>query len=149
MGWPFEQWLFSVPALVLGFALGRRLAHAPDLPTLRRHLLGAFGVFALGAWALSLAMPETRVYGFRVAGGFGLLVLAACLPNVPDRLTRRLTPLMLGVYMLHPVVYLWLVSPLLTQASLGDVGPLRVGLTFLLTLLLVAALRRTRLRSVL
>ena len=149
VGWPFEQWLFSVPALALGFALGRRLAHAPDLPTLRRQLLAAFGVFVAGALLVAWLVPASGAYGVRYAGGFGLLVLAACLPNVPDRLTRRLTPLMLGVYVLHPVVYLWVIKPALEGLSLGHVGALRVGLTFPATMLLVAALRRTRSRTVL
>lgn len=149
VGWPFEQWLFSVPAVALGFALGRRLAHAPELPSLRRHLLLAFAAFAGGALAVAALVPASAAYGFRYAGGFGLLVLAAWLPNVPDRLTRRFTPLMLGVYVLHPVVYLWLIKPALCFVELGDVDALRVGLTFPVTMALVAALRRTGLRSVL
>ncbi|MEM1415651.1 MAG: hypothetical protein AAGH15_12160, partial [Myxococcota bacterium] len=149
IGWPFEQWLFSLPAVLLGFGLGRLVAFAPDLRTLRRSVGAAWLLCAGLALLLAALVPETALYGRRILGGLGLLVLAALLPNVPDRLTRRVAPLMLGVYILHFFVYLWFVKPALCFVELGDSHALRLGVTFPLTMLLVAWLRRTRLRALL
>ena len=144
--WPFQQWLFSLPAIPLGFALGRALAFERSLPRLRLLLGTGFVVFvglALIAWGLD---ERAGIYGFRFAGGLGLLIAATFLPNRPDRLTNKLTPLMLGVYVLHPVVYLWLVKPAMNAASINQVGWLRVVLAFPLTMLVVWGLRKTPLK---
>lgn len=141
--WPMQQWLFSLPAIPLGFALGRALAFERSLPRLRLLLATGLVIFvglSLIAWGLD---ERAGVYGFRFAGGLGLLVAATFLPNRPDRFTKKLTPLMLGVYVLHPVVYLWLVKPAMNVVAINDVQWLRVALAFPLTMLVVWLLRKT------
>ncbi|HJL20429.1 MAG TPA: acyltransferase [Sandaracinaceae bacterium LLY-WYZ-13_1] len=140
--WPFQQWVFSLPAIPLGFALGRALAFERSLARLRL-LLGAGLVTFLGLGLIAWAMdPRAGLYAFRFAGGLGLLVVATFLPNRADRWTAHFTPLMLGVYILHPVVYLWLVKPLMCAVELNHVLWLRVVLAFPATMLSVWALRK-------
>jgi surface polysaccharide O-acyltransferase-like enzyme len=147
--WPLQQWAFSLPAIPLGFALGRALAFERSLPRLRLLLAAGFVTFlglGLMAWTLD---ERAGIYAFRFAGGLGLLVGATFLPNRPDRWTAKLTPLMLGVYILHPVVYLWLVKPAMCAVELNHVQWLRVVLAFPATMLAVWLMRRTPLRRVL
>ena len=149
LGWPFEQWLFSAPAVVLGYAIGRALAFAPSMRRLREWFGIGLALFLAGAWFWWRAFPNTEPALFRFAGALGVLVLAAWLPNVDNRVTRALTPLMLGVYILHPVVYLWCVKPLMCLVACNDIRWLRVVLTFPATMAVVWGLRRTRLVAVL
>lgn len=153
VGWPFDQWLFSLPALPFGFALGRAMAWASDADGEALRLLRFRGVTAIGfafvafgSFAVIGISPASEVYAHRFLGAAGALVLASWLPNRNDRFTEAATPWMLGVYILHPVVYLWLVKPALCYFVLGDVRWLRVVATFPLTMLIVAGLLRTPLK---
>ncbi|MEQ9081522.1 MAG: acyltransferase family protein [Sandaracinaceae bacterium] len=144
--WPYAQWIFSLPAIPLGFVLGRALAFERSLPRLRlllATLLLAFVGLGVIAWGVD---EGSGVYAFRHAGGFGLLALATWLPNRADPYTRRLTPLMLGVYILHPAVYGWIVKPAMCLVEVNDVRWLRVALAFPATMLLVWVLRKTWLK---
>jgi surface polysaccharide O-acyltransferase-like enzyme len=147
--WPFDQWFFSVPAILLGFALGRAVARERNVARLRALTTGGYALFGLGCAVVALVTPNTGPYVLRFAGGLGLLVAALWLPNRGDRWIRRITPLMLGVYILHPAVYRLAVEPVLGAADLTDVRWLRVALTFPATLLVVWGMRRTWLRRVL
>lgn len=147
--WPFSQWAFSLPAIPLGFALGRVVAFERSLAHLRRWLAVGLSIFVglgLIAWGLD---ERAGPYAFRYAGGLGLLVAATFSPNRTDRLTEVLTPLMLGVYILHPVVYLWVVKPSMCFIELNHVRWLRVLLAFPTTMFVVWLLRSTPLRRVL
>jgi len=149
VGWPFQQWLFSLAALPLGFALGRAMALEPRIEQLRR-LLGIGFVLFVGLALIGYALDaRTGIYAFRFAGGLGLLVAATFLPNRSDELTAKLAPLMLGVYVLHPVIYLWVVKPAMCLVVCNHVTWLRVVLAFPVTMGIVWALRRTKLRRVL
>lgn len=141
--WPFAQWLFSLPAIPLGFALGRAMAFGTTLTFLRMLLATVLVIFVgLGLVAHALD-PRAGIHAFRFAGGLGLLVAASFLPNRPDRVTPKLVPLMLGVYVLHPVVYLWLVKPLMIVVAINQVEWLRVVLAFPATMGVVWVLRKT------
>lgn len=145
-GWPFDQWLFALPAVPLGYALGRGLALAGGLDRFRRAATVGWALFCVVGLAVVAIEPGSRGFLLRTAGGLGLLVVGAWLPARSDGLTRRLAPLMLGVYILHPVVYQWGLKPLFLEAGVHSVRWLRVVVTFPVTMLLVAALRQTPLR---
>lgn len=145
-GWPWDQWVFSLPAVLLGYALGRALAASPDLARFRRLTTIGWLGFAALAGIVALVFPSGAFYVVRIVGGAGLLVGALWLPNRRDGLTGRLTPLMLGVYILHPAVYGWIGKPFLLGLELEHHIWLRVIVTFPLTMLLVAALRKTPVR---
>lgn len=149
LDWPFEQWAFSFASIPLGFAIGRAIALEQNLTRLRLVLLGVVGLFCASASGTVVLDGRAWPMALRFAGGVGLLVAAVLLPNRADRFTRRLTPLMLGVYILHPIVYLWIVKPLMCLVACNDIRWLRVALTFPATMGIVYGLRATRLRAVL
>ena len=146
LGWPAKQWLFSLPAIPLGYALGRLMASERSLPRLRIKLSAVYAVFvALGLVALLLEPAEAH-YTARFLGGLGLLVAATWLPDQKDPITGKLVPLMLGVYVLHPAVNGVFIHPWLSAVGLADVAVLKAGLTFGATMGLVALLRLTPVR---
>jgi surface polysaccharide O-acyltransferase-like enzyme len=144
--WPFDQWFFSLPSVALGFALGRAVSAERDLDRLRLTLVFGFCLFAvLGSFATA-ADGDAATFVLRYAGGLGLLVFGSWFPNKTDPVTRALAPLMLGVFMLHPVVYELAVKPLLLAVDLGDAMVLRIALTFGVCVGLVALVRVSPLR---
>ncbi|MEZ4247840.1 MAG: hypothetical protein R3B99_06345 [Polyangiales bacterium] len=87
--------------------------------------------------------PEALPILVRYVGGLALLVGAMWLPNVVDRLTPHLVPLMLGVYVLHLEVHRNLTKPVMlglgsTPTSVG----FRVLVSFPPTMLVVYGLRQ-------
>jgi hypothetical protein len=146
LAWPFDQWLFSVPAMFFGYALGRAISSERDLGRLRILVTAGYALFGALAGLVVLLTPHTGPFALRYVGGLGLLVVAIWIPNRTDPWSRRLTPLMLGVYVLHPAVWGVLVKPAVDAVGLGHEKWLRVAITFPLTMLLVALLRRTWVR---
>jgi surface polysaccharide O-acyltransferase-like enzyme len=137
--WPVAQWLFALPSPVLGFALGRVLL-ARDRPMLQKL---ALLLILIAAAALALtstgAVPETAR---RYAVSMALVGLFFLWPGSVDAFSRRVTPLLFGVYLTHPLLvrlYQAAHLPELPTALLG-------GLIFVLSALLVEALRRSPLR---
>ncbi len=141
LGWPYEQWLFSVPAIPLGFALGRFISGEPDVLKLRWTLAKALLLFSFVAAIMGLLSPTGGEYVLRFIGGFGLLALATWLPNRRDPYTRHVAPLMLGVYVWHPGIFAIFVEGPLRTLGLADFSVLRVASGFLATMLLVWILR--------
>jgi fucose 4-O-acetylase-like acetyltransferase len=144
--WPVLQWLFALPALPLGFALGRTMLAADRASSLRVAWLSV----AVGLTCLGLGLgQEMGLLGWgvpelvrRYAVSMALVGLACVWPGVPDPVSQRLTPLLLGVYLVHPLivrVYLSLHLPVLPTAVFA-------ALVFSASALLVAALQRSRLR---
>ncbi|HEX6246050.1 MAG TPA: hypothetical protein VFZ61_34235, partial [Polyangiales bacterium] len=115
----------------------------------RRQLVIVLLSCVAGCLLLGLLTPDADAYTRRYAGALALLAAAVLLPNAPDRLTPRLAALMLGTYILHPIVFQLSVEPALRAAGLGHLVWARVGLGYLATLGLVAVLRRTGLRGLL
>ena len=148
-GWPFEQWGFSLPAIALGLMLGIALRDEPVRPFTRVELvLGALG-FLTAALSIAQHVPGSLRYCERHAGALVLVLLALWLPQRPDPITRWLTPHLLGVYILHLLVYRTLVEPALRSIDAGWLSPLRVYAAFVVTLSIVWLLRRTPLLRVL
>ena len=144
-GWPFEQWLFSLPTLALGYGVGRCVAFG-DLTRARLGTTAGFTLFVILGLAITLVRPEASALFVRYVGGLALLVGAMWLPNVIDRLTPHLVPLMLGVYVLHLEVHRSLTKPVMIDLGIYDERWLRVAISFPLTMAIVYALRRTWLR---
>ena len=142
LGWPFEQWLFMVPAIPLGFALGRFVAAEPRREDLRRLLLLAFVWVAVVGFVIALTVPNTKAYAFRFVGAFGLLAAATWLPNRADRLTAHLVPLMLGTYVLHPWIYAAFLKAPLAESGVGGERPVVIAAGFLAAMAVTALLRR-------
>lgn len=150
LGKPFDQWCFAIPAIGIGYALGRMLsAQEGELAGIRMLLTGSYCAFGVLVGTLVWADPAVAPLALRYAGGFGLLVAALWLPNHEDPLTKHLTPLMLGVYIVHPTVWRVFVRPMLRMTDADAYGWLHVGLTFPLTMALVWVMRRSRLKHVL
>jgi hypothetical protein len=142
LGWPFDQWLFSVPSALFGFVIGRAQGSAG-----RDALLGA-ATAALSAYCLCLwrVDPAAARHALRFALAFGLLSAAPWLPLPGTRLSAGLRPLLFGVYILHPTLDLQLFDPLLWRLGCGGVGWLRLVFGVCACTGCVWLLRRTPLR---
>lgn len=137
--WPILQWLFALPSVLLGFGLGR-VVLAADRPLIAR-LGGALSLLALACVVGSrgLGVPEMWV---RYAVAMSLVSLAFVWPGRPDALSQRLTPLLFGVYLVHP-----LIVRVYQAAHLPVVPvPLLAALVFCASALLVVLLRRSPFR---
>jgi surface polysaccharide O-acyltransferase-like enzyme len=137
--WPSVQWLFALPSPLLGFALGRVLMAR------ERPLLGKLALLLTILAALTLALtwmvslPEmTRRYAVSLA----LVSLFFLWPGPTDALSRRLTPLLFGVYLIHP-----LLLRAYQGGHLPEVPTPVLGVAvFAVAALLVEGLRRSPLR---
>ena len=138
--WPVQQWLFALPSLLLGFALGRVLLAADR--TLSRLLAVLLVVVAALVAAASWVAPVGDIVR-RYAVSMALVGVFFSWPGNSDALSRRLTPLLFGVYLTHP-----LILRLYQAAHLPYVHPALLGvLLFIAAAGLVELLRKTPLRS--
>jgi hypothetical protein len=97
---PLPQWLLAVPATFLGFGLGR-LALCGNGTLARRDALRVAGVALLGAIA-GVAQPSDLAWRYSVSL---LFVLAAfMLPAKSGAALRVLSPLLFGIYLMHPLI---------------------------------------------
>ena len=148
---PFYVWLFAIPSLPLGLALGRLLATSRRDRRAWSAVLGA-GAAGLIAYALARRGGVT-VQGIailpRYSVALALIAGAAMAPELPERITPRLTPLLLGAYLLQFTVYTQTILriELRTGVRLGTGAALLASVP--LTFAAVALLRRTRLKAVL
>jgi surface polysaccharide O-acyltransferase-like enzyme len=118
-------------------------------------LLRDRGPGSLGPFALALGLAAGVLYAvdhwagdvlLRFALAFGLLFLGASLPDRPDPVTRTLEPLLLGVYLLHPLVAYTVVDRFLPLEQSPVAG---TAVTIALCMLATHLLRRTPARIVL
>lgn len=146
--WPLLQWLFALPAVPLGFGLGRMLL-ATDA-SVRRRLAWIAGGLALACVGVGLAVGMAGISGWpapeemvrRYAVSLALISIGFVWPGVPDGFSQRLAPLLFGVYLSHPLilrVYQAAHLPLLPTA-------LFAALIFAVSAALVLLLQRTPLR---
>jgi surface polysaccharide O-acyltransferase-like enzyme len=137
--WPALQWLFALPSPLLGFALGRAVL-VSDGKVLRRVALvmAALGLAALVGAHFAPEIEMLRRYLVSLA----LVTLAFIWPGDTDRFSQRLTPLLFGIYLVHP-----LLVRIYQAAHLPEL-PLIVltALVFAAAALSVALLSRSRLR---
>lgn len=144
LGWPFEQWLFSVPSVLLGFVIGRCCALLRERAAAQLSL----GSLALAAAALALCAfePDAARHLSRFVLAFGLISAALWLPERKWAVGAAARPLLLGVYILHPVLYQYLLDAALWKLGLGRAGWARVAAGVGASALCVWLLRRTPLR---
>jgi surface polysaccharide O-acyltransferase-like enzyme len=146
--WPWLQWLFALPAVPFGFGLGRALLASDVRVRMRLGWLataGALLCLGLGlAWGLgrvwSWPAPEEMVRRYAVS--MALVSLAFLRPGVSDPVSVRLTPLLFGVYLSHPLVVRVYQGAHLPELPLA----LFAALIFGVSALLVALLQRSPLR---
>jgi hypothetical protein len=147
---PFRQWAFGLPSMPLGLGLGRILARPwPDVRRVWAVLLAA-SVAAVALLVL-LRSPDAAVVTGPMRYGLAMTLVAggALLPNLPGKWTSKITPLLLGGYLLQEPLYSQTVSRLERRMGMELAPLVLVLVTVPATLLLVAALRRTRLRAIL
>ena len=147
---PFQQWVFGLPAVPLGLGMGRVLARPwADVRGVWISVLAASAV-AIGFSVIQRAPGAPVVTApLRYALAMALISGGAVATNLPGRWTGILTPLLLGGYLLQKVVYMQTAARLERRAGIEISLPILVLITVPLCLLLVAALRRTRLRAIL
>ncbi len=137
--WPLLQWLFALPSSLLGFALGASL-----LTPTRMWLRGVLILAGLGTVACLLVLPWQTPpdLATRYALSLSLVCLAFLWPGRADPLSQRATPLLLGVYLSHPLIVR------VYQATHWPEPPLALYalLIFAVSAALVVLLRRTPLK---
>jgi surface polysaccharide O-acyltransferase-like enzyme len=137
--WPMPQWVFALPSPLLGFALGRVLL-ASDRRFASR--LAAFLVLvAVAAVALCVLWGAPTMLR-RYAVSIALVSSFFLWPGSADPVSRRLTPLLFGVYLTHPLLVRVYQGAHLPELPI----PLLGVLVFVISALLVEGLRRSPLR---
>lgn len=143
--WPLLQWLFALPAVPMGFGLGRMLLAADA--TVRRRLAWISTAVALACVGVSLILaasagPDWEMVR-RYAVSLSLVSIGFVWPGASDRFSQRLAPLLFGVYLSHPLILR------VYQATHLPVPPtaLFAALVFGVSALLVLVLQRTPLRT--
>jgi len=136
--WPALQWMFALPALPFGFALGRAVLGGRPMLIRMAWFAGVAAALGLGL-AFAGVVPEmVRRYGVSLL----LVSLAFLWPGRSERFSQRLSPLLFGIYLSHPLLvraYQATHLPALPEA-------LFAALIFAAAAALVAALRRSPLR---
>lgn len=100
---PFAQWMTAVPVTLLGYALGR-IALVRDA-RFRRAAVMVLAVCVTVVCIARLFIPGRHGQdGVTVLLGFGAFVAAGALPLPPTAAVRMLSPLTLGIYLIHPLV---------------------------------------------
>jgi surface polysaccharide O-acyltransferase-like enzyme len=145
--YPLPQWRFALSAFPLGLLLGRLLMRG------RRELwLGAFALATVATLGLIVGKDAPfegpNFIAIRFTLSCALLALGGLLPGKPDAVTSRIEPLLLGIYMLHVLVYDYVVTKAFRALGYTEPAVLLV-VTFVLSGLLVVGLKRTPLRKVL
>ena len=150
LGPPFRQWVFGLPALPLGLGLGRLLARpGPDA----RRAWAAVGLVAAMAvaWLGLSRLPGAPLTTAPMRYALALVLISGgvLLPDLPGRWIRRITPLLLGGYLLLEPLYSQTLARVERAAGVELAPWMLVGLMVPFTLAAVAALRRTPLRAIL
>lgn len=143
--WPLLQWLFALPAVPLGFGLGRMLLAAD--PAVRRRLAWVAGAVALACIGVGLIMaaaarPDWEMVR-RYAISLSLVSVGFVWPGHSDGFSQRLAPLLFGVYLSHPLILRVYQATHLPQPPTAVFAALVFGVSALLVLVL----QRTPLRS--
>jgi hypothetical protein len=139
---PVSQWLFSIPALCVGYGVGRLMARHRRLGVRRLRMSMGVAIFVVVGGAVCIFDSQAIPYALRYFGGAALIVGGLLLPNPSSRWIRGLAPLMLGVYILHPLVFEFAVARIVHRST---ASALVVIATMGVTMGLVHLLRKTAL----
>ena len=99
--WPALQWLFALPSPLLGFGIGRAVL-AKDERLLQRVAL-IVTPLAVAVALVTLVEPQLEMLR-RYLLSLAVVSAAFIWPGKSDRFSQRLTPLLFGVYLLHPLL---------------------------------------------
>jgi hypothetical protein len=143
---PIHQWCFAAASIPLGLAVGG----AVRAGSVRGEIRGEVTRVAVGFVVLALLVaaldPPAAEAARRYSLALGALAAVLWLPDAPDAVTTAVTPLLLGVYILHPPIDEQLALRLNRLLHDALHAWTLTTLVFLLTLALTAGLWRTRLR---
>lgn len=97
---PLPQWELGLPALPLGLALGRALT----LPSQRRRVrfLSLVSLITVGACVLLALLSGSPAIPYGLAIGLVGLIYVRPIPS--NALVAAVAPLMLGIYLIHPLI---------------------------------------------
>ncbi len=133
---PLAQWMAAVPVTLLGFALGRMLL-IPNAQQ-RRLAIAAFTACTLAACVVRMRIPAWHTEDdMMIVHGFGLFLVARCLPLPKTKAVLHFAPLTLGIYLMHPFV-----RDVLGKAFGESNSPLRVVMVFFACALAAHILRK-------
>jgi len=133
---PFCQWMAGFPIVLLGFAFGRTTL-VPDAR--RRRVAGSVlvaGILAVCALRFRIPAWHTEDDQMVLYGVLAFLALRS-LPLPETAAVRVLSPLTLGIYLMHP-----LVRDILGKAFGEENSPLRVVMVFTACALAAYVLRK-------
>ncbi len=141
---PYLQWLFAIPALPLALGLGRTLARSHSIKDSRRRLVAyLISSLSVGGVALLIGRTSHHTTVLRYLMGLGTLLVLVLLPQWEDPITPKLQSLMLGAYVLHPLIDEQIVDRLLRSALPERPPMLHLVAVVVLTLLAVAWMRKS------
>lgn len=146
---PFRQWLFAIPALPLGFGLGRLIAQSGHPRAARVHAAFFTAGFLLLCGALAVVAPDTLANTRRYALSLILISGVLWLPDKQDPVNAMVGSLLLGLYILHPLFYWQIIARVVRISGWNLDGWVLMLLVSALTLGIVALLRRTPIKAVL
>lgn len=141
---PFLQWLFAIPAVPLALGMGRILARGETRAQTRRWLIGyLLAALLVGGVTLILRRGESHETVLRYLMGLGALLVLVLLPQFEDPVTPKLQALLLGAYVLHPLIDEQLVVRVWRAFTPNGPPVLHVAIVVVLTLSAVALMRRS------
>jgi fucose 4-O-acetylase-like acetyltransferase len=135
---PFDQYIYALPSTFIGFALGRTLLI--DVPQQRRNVRLLFCAGAVVVAVSAMILP-IELFPVRYAISAILITGALAWPGKSDWLTTTMTPILLGVYLIHPLVIR------ITKRSdvFDDYIAIYAATVFVLSAIAVWLMRKTRL----
>lgn len=98
---PFDQYLYALPSALIGFAMGRSLLI--ESVTERQRVQRVFCVAAAVFGCVAVAFAA-QWFPVRYAVSAILVMAAVARPGTADWLTDAMTPLLFGIYLVHPLV---------------------------------------------
>lgn len=139
-GWPFGQWISSVPTIPFGLALGRAAGIGGD--DLRRRWLFALMILGMSPWLVSaLQGNDVAEYG-RITMALLLVCVGLSWRVRQDPVSAFIAPLNLGVYAVHVLVATLLIRHVEFARDLGLIQ--KILLVYVLSALITLVLKRQR-----
>lgn len=136
---PIPQWMLALPSTFFGFALGRFTLANGGIPAARDMLPLAI-VCAAGALVFGLLAPNMLIWRYCVS--LLLVFVVFLVPGKPDPISRFLSPLLFGIYLMHHLIG----NRVLVKVPLLEHSQLLFLADFALTALLVYGCKFTPLR---
>ena len=138
---PLGQWLLGLPAVPLGFAIGQSMLLESAQLRLNRYL------WIVSSTAVSVLVLAWLGFGVRFAVRYLVAVAMVCSAlywqGRPDVISRILAPLSYGIYLIHPLVVVFLVRLVPAEQHPSVLLMLVIFISALVTLII----RRTALKQ--